>query len=92
MKETTVFLVALLDETHEEKKKVFAAVESVIQSEFFAAAQSDFKSQYKISLWVSDYEGQPFVEVDGIRYSVYRTYIRKDEKIELYLTDKIGVQ
>jgi hypothetical protein len=78
-------------EDGEEKTEVMASVESVSQSEFFAAAQTGFKAQYKVSFWENDYDGQPLVEVGNGRYTVYRTYSRNDQKIELYLTDKAGV-
>lgn len=91
MNDEIVTLIWPLDEEAEEKTEAFAEVESISQSEFFAAAQNGYKAQYKISIWDSDYSKQPLVEIGGVRYSVYRTYRRADGKIELYLTDKIGV-
>lgn len=38
-----------------------------------------------------DYKGQEIVEVDGIRYAVYRTYLLDDGGIELYLQKEDGV-
>lgn len=87
-----VTLVWPLDATHEEKTDVFARVESISQTEFFAGAEKGLKPEYKISLWTDDYNGQPLVIVSGKRYSVYRTYTRADQKIELYVSDKAGVR
>lgn len=86
-----VTLIIAVDEGNEERQEVFATVESVGQKEFFAAAQTGFKAEYKITVWQSDYEGQNIVELNNQRYSVYRTYLRNDEHIELYLTSKVGV-
>lgn len=37
-----------------------------------------------------DYDGEPIVEYNGQRYSVYRTYIGRDDTIELYVERKGG--
>ena len=38
-----------------------------------------------------DYNGAKEVEFDGKRYGIYRTYLRQDELLELYLERKTGV-
>lgn len=75
----------------ENKKSVFGNIESVSQSEFFSAGQSGFKADFKVLIWGFEYSGETIVELNSIRYSVYRTFLRKDEKLELYLTKKVGV-
>ncbi len=96
MFDAVVTLISELDEKTEESKEVFATVEGVGQKEFFSAAQSGFKAEYKVSLWQSDYEGQTLAEFEDYgqkrRFNVYRKYPRKDGKIELYLSDKLGVR
>lgn len=87
-----ITLIELKSEEEEDKAAVLGGVESVSQNEFFSAAQVGFKAAYKLTLWQSDYSGQPFVQLRGRRYEVYRTYERADQKVELYLTDKIGVR
>ncbi|NMA65320.1 MAG: phage head closure protein [Clostridiaceae bacterium] len=72
------------------KKTVFADVEGISQNEFFKAGRTGLKPQYKILIWVFEYNGEAAVELDGKKYSVYRTFLRDDEKIELYLTEKLG--
>lgn len=91
MNDEIVTLVCEIDAEIEETQEVFATVEGIGQQEFFAAAQAGFKAEYKITVWQSDYEGQNIVEFNNQRYSVYRKYPRSDEKIELYLSTKIGV-
>lgn len=92
MRDDIITLVWPLSGGKEDKTDVFGRIESVGQSEFFAAAQNGLKPQYKVTLWEHDYDGQTIVIVSGKRYSVYRTYIRPDQKIELYLDGKIGVR
>lgn len=84
-------LIAEVDAENEERLDVFGTVESVGQKEFFAAAQSGFKAEHKITVWQSDYDGQSIVELNNERYSVYRTFRLKDGHIELYLASKVGV-
>ena len=93
-RDIVVFLISKVDRENEKTKQVFAQEESAGQKEFFAAAQTGFKSQCKIKIWQEEYDDQPLVsfEPDGKRYTVYRTYNRDDGKIELYLTDKAGVK
>lgn len=71
-------------------KTVFADIQSISQNEFFKAGQSGLKPQYKILIWGFEYNGETAIELDGKKYSVYRTFLRNDEKIELYLTEKVG--
>lgn len=86
-----ITLIAKLDAETEEPQDIFAKIESVSQKEFFTAAQTGFKAELKVTIWQSDYENQPIVEIDKQRYSVYRRYMRSDEKVELYLSSKAGL-
>ena len=72
------------------KKEVFSTCESVSQSEFFNAGQTGLKPDYKLVIWSFEYQNEQLVEIDNIEYSVYRTFLRDDEKIELYLTKRSG--
>lgn len=92
MRDDIITLVWPLDATQEEKTDVFATIGSVGQREFFSAAQSGFKAEKKVEVWVDDYNDQPFAIVNGKRYSVYRTFERDDQKIELYLGQKVEVR
>ena len=42
-------------------------------------------------MFAPDYNGETIAELNGVRYSVYRTYLGKNETIELYLERKAGV-
>ena len=90
MTDCIIELVSQLS-TGEKTEKVYATVESVSQSEFFAASQAGYKAEKKVSMWISDYNEQSIVRLNGKPYSVYRKYERADQKVELYLTSKIGV-
>lgn len=75
----------------ETRRDVFCNVTSVSASEFFAAAQAGLKPELRATLFAPEYQGEEIVELDGVRYSVYRTYLGKKETVELYLERKAGV-
>lgn len=68
---------------------VFAEVDSVSQSEFFAAQDTELKPEYKFTVFFGNYNGQSLVEYEDEIYSVYRTY-RTGDNLELYVERKIG--
>lgn len=75
-------------------RDVFCNVESVTRAEWMAAGQSGFNPQYKLTLFFYDYDGESLVDIERNgtvkRYSVYRTYVGKDDDIELYVEQKAG--
>lgn len=75
----------------ETRRDVFCNVSSVSASEFFDAGRAGLKPEYRVTMFAHDYEGEEIVELDGARYGVYRTYLGKNETIELYLERKAGV-
>ena len=71
-------------------KQVYCQVESVGQREFFEAGRNGLNPQYKFTLFGGDYNNEPVVEYKGNRYAVYRTYLTKTDKLELYVERKGG--
>lgn len=75
----------------EDTSDVWAQITSISRDEFYQAGQRNLKPEIRAIVWVSEYEGQDTVDIDGVRYGVYRTY-RQDysDEIELYLEKKAG--
>ena len=73
----------------EVKKQVFCEVDSITQTEFYQAANTELNPEYRFTIFFGDYDGQPLVEYNGVRYAIYRTY-RADDNLELYVERKIG--
>ena len=73
----------------EVEKTVFCEVDSITQTEFYQAANTELNPEYKFTIFFGDYDGQPLVEYNGVRYAIYRTY-RADDNLELYVERKIG--
>ena len=68
---------------------VYCEVDSISQTEFYAAANTELNPEYRFTIFFGDYEGESLVKFNGARYSVYRTY-RTGDDLELYTERKIG--
>ena len=71
-------------------KEVYCQVESVSAAEFFEGGRNGLNPEYRFTMFFGDYSGEPIVEYNGNTYSVYRTYLRKTDTIELYVERKGG--
>lgn len=69
---------------------VFAMVESISMSEFFQAGEIGLKPDLKFTIWLTEYEGQESLRYKSDIYSIYRTYRRKDGRVELYAQKRVG--
>lgn len=74
----------------ETKREVFCSVESIDRAEFFAAFNSDLRPEIKLTMFAPDYQGEVICELEvggvWIKYDIYRTYIKKNEELELWCT------
>lgn len=77
-------------QTEESKRQVFCSVNSVRQNEFFQGGAAGLKPVYRFDVFRYDYNDEEIVEYKGQRYNVYRTYVAKDEIIELHCQKDIG--
>lgn len=73
------------------EQEVFCEILSISQSEFFEAAQSGLKPQYKIKVWAEEYSGQDEVKIGDEYFTVYRNYT-VNGMTELYLEKRGGAQ
>ena len=69
---------------------VYARVESISASEFFAGGQNGLKPEFRFLVNAWEYSDEPDVEYNGKVYSVYRTYRRSLDLLELYTERKVG--
>lgn len=74
----------------EHRREIFCTIGSVQQSEFFGAGRKGFRPQLRVKVFSGDYEGESLIEVDGVRYGIYRTYLNDSDQMELYLEKKGG--
>lgn len=71
-------------------REVYCNVESVSQSEFFEGGRNGLNPAYKFVMFSFDYQGERTLEYNGLRYGIYRTYLKKNGQIELYAERKGG--
>lgn len=76
--------------TTETSREVFCQVDSVTRAEFFDGGRNGLNPQFRITMFVADYEDESIVEYNGKRYAIYRTYLNRTDTIELYVERKGG--
>lgn len=71
-------------------RNVFAYVSSVGMNEFYQAGLQGMKPEYRFLIWTTEYEGEELLTYNDVVYSIYRTYLRDDGRVELYVTKRKG--
>lgn len=72
----------------ETQRTVYANKKSVGRSEFYLAHQAGIQIKLVFDVRTEEYEDEPLVLYDGMRYQVLRTYVSKDgELTELTLSN-----
>lgn len=72
-------------------RAVYCNISSIDGNEFLRAGQLGIKARYRITMFKYDYNDERIVELNGDRYSVYRTYEGRNDMIDLYIERKAGV-
>jgi hypothetical protein len=65
-------------------------VGSITQSEFYEGGRNGLNPEYRFTVFFADYEDETIIEYKGKRYAVYRTYLTRNDKLELYVERKGG--
>lgn len=73
----------------ETQRQVYCEVNSISQTEFYAAANTELNPEYRFDVFFGDYNGEDVIEYQGNRYAIYRTF-RTGDTLELYVERKIG--
>lgn len=77
-------------ERTESKKKVYVDVSSVNQNEWFEGGRNGLNPQYRFTMFAYDYSDEEIIEYNDVQYTIYRTYLRKGDLIELYTEKRKG--
>lgn len=76
----------------ESKREIFCSIESVTRAEYFSAWNSGLRPEIKLTTFLPDYDGETVCELfignSWVKYDIYRTFIRKNEEIELWCARK----
>ncbi|MBR2552304.1 MAG: hypothetical protein IKF05_04860 [Erysipelotrichaceae bacterium] len=74
----------------ETKQKIYCNVSSVSASEWFEGGRNGLNPELRITTFSADYSGEKIVEYNGARFTVYRTYLTRNDVIELYCERRKG--
>lgn len=74
----------------ETRKKVYCNVRSATASEWFNGGRQGLNPDYTVTMFRPDYSGETTLELDGVRYQVYRTYETRNDLIELHVQREAG--
>lgn len=74
----------------ETARNVFCNVVSVTRDEWYQGGKAGLNPQFRATMFSYDYNGETICELEGVRYSIYRTFLAKGESIELYLEKKVS--
>ena len=75
----------------ETRREVYCDVRSITRTEWFEAGRAGLQPGYVFIMFAPDYQGEKIAEYNGHRYGIYRTYIGRNERIELYVEEKGGL-
>lgn len=67
-----------------DKRKVFPFVESVSGQEWFEGGRMGLNPQFRFTMFRYDYEDERIIEYEGKQYTIYRTYLKSNDEIQLY--------
>lgn len=74
----------------ETRRTVYCDVRSVTQSEWFEGGRNGLNPEYRFTMFAPEYHGEQICEFNGNRYTIYRTYLERNEMIELYVQKEQG--
>lgn len=73
------------------RRVIFAQVDSITRAEFFEAGRAGFSPELKFTVFFADYQGESVAEYNGRKYGIYRTFLARNDRLELYAEQKAGV-
>lgn len=81
-------------------RQIYCNISSVTGTEWFAGGQNGIRPEYRVIVFRYDYHGEETVNIGGCidgqeviggtYYTVYRTYYRDTDDLELYLERRAG--
>lgn len=71
-------------------RQAYAQVDSVTREEFYEGGRNGLNPEYRFTMFAYDYQGEDTVQYNGRTYGIYRTYLGREDTIELYAERKGG--
>lgn len=72
------------------ERMVFCSVNSVTRNEFFEGGRNGLNPEFRITMFAGDYCGESLLRYKDKTYAIYRTYLGRNDKLELYVERQGG--
>lgn len=72
------------------ERTVYANMTSVTGSEWFEGARNGLNPELRFRVFAPDYKGEEILKYNGHYYAIYRTYLERNDIIELYCERRNG--
>ena len=72
------------------KRLAYANVSSVSMSEWFEGGRNGLNPELRMRVFAPEYHGEEVIQYKGNYYAIYRTYMARDDVMELYVERKKG--
>ena len=72
------------------ERNVFCSVNSVTRSEFFEGGRNGLNPDFRITMFFGDYQGETLLKYKGKTYTIYRSYLGRNDELELYVERQGG--
>lgn len=72
------------------RRKTFANVTSVTASEWFEGGRNGLNPELRFRMFGPEYHNEEILEYKGNKYTIYRTFVARDDLIELYTERRKG--
>jgi len=79
-----------VDHPVETEREVYCSVSSVTANEFFEGGRNGLNPEFRMTMFAGDYCGERTLIFHGQRYAIYRTYLGRNDTLELYVERKGG--
>ena len=79
-----------IDRVITSERDVFCDITSVSAAEWFEGGRNGLNPEMRLTMFKYDYDGEDVAKVGGTEYTIYRTYDRRNDFIELYLSKREG--
>lgn len=74
------------------ERMIYANVTSVTGAEWFEGGRNGLNPELRFRVFAPDYNGEEVLKYNDKYYAIYRTYMARDDVLELYCERRKGVE
>ena len=76
--------------TTSSEKTIYCQLNSVSMSEWFEGGRAGLNPEFRITMDANDYANEKLIKLNGVEYTIYRTYLARNGQVELYVERRGG--